>query len=275
MNIFRATPFVLAASLGAAATAPDTVVGAIYTESSSQLTASPAPRSSTLVTARFTNTYILNPDGSFSHLFTKTTAGGVFVTNVQLRPPGSWEYRKMASNAAILRLDGSDRTLQFTEAAAGTWTNAVAANFATEFSFQPFAERSKIANTSSRSFVRAGGRTSAGFVVTGDGAIVLLRAVGPGLARFGVESALRQPQLRVIRASSGAVVAASGGWSSGDPEAVLRIIQMGTAVGAFPLSDGRDAAIVLSPDPGAYVAEAFSSDGNESGEVLVEAYVIP
>ena len=51
---------------------------------------------------------------------------------------------------------------------------------------------------------------------------------------------------------------------------------MSMAVAAFPLTEGsKDSALVLSLPAGAYIADVSSLDPTESGEVLIEVYVLP
>lgn len=130
-----------------------------------------------------------------------------------------------------------------------------------------------LANLSTRGAVPAGGNLINGFSVTGSGPKqVLVRAVGPALAAFGVAGALAQPVLQVVDAS-GNVVATNSGWSTGpDPTAVAAA---STAAGAFALSQGSaDSALVLTLQPGNYTA-IVSGAGGTSGVALAETYVVP
>ena len=48
------------------------------------------------------------------------------------------------------------------------------------------------------------------------------------------------------------------------------------AVGAFPLSAGsKDAVVILSLPAGAYVAQVTSPDAADSGQALIEVYILP
>ena len=47
-------------------------------------------------------------------------------------------------------------------------------------------------------------------------------------------------------------------------------------VGAFPLSDGsKDSATIAYLNAGAYLAQAYSTDSTNIGEVLIEVYILP
>jgi sugar lactone lactonase YvrE len=126
----------------------------------------------------------------------------------------------------------------------------------------------RLVNLSSRLRVIGGDASRsvvAGFVVTGAASKqILIRAVGPGLAGFGVRDALAQPVL-VLRDSTGKTVAENDGWKN------LSIISAaGDLVGAFKLAQGsRDAALLVTLAPGAYTA-LVTANGN--GIVLVEVY---
>ena len=48
------------------------------------------------------------------------------------------------------------------------------------------------------------------------------------------------------------------------------------SVGAFPLPEGsKDAAVIIRLQPGSYVAQASAVDPTESGQVLIEVYILP
>jgi hypothetical protein len=126
----------------------------------------------------------------------------------------------------------------------------------------------RLVNLSSRLRVTGGDASRsvvAGFVVTGDASKpVLIRAVGPGLAGFGVRDALGQPVL-VLRNSAGKTIAENDGWKN-HPD----ISSAGDSVGAFRLNNGsRDAALLVTLAPGAYTSQ-ITANGN--GVVLIEVY---
>jgi hypothetical protein len=108
-----------------------------------------------------------------------------------------------------------------------------------------------------------------GFVVAGQGAKrLLVRAVGPGLAPFGVARPLNDPRLKIV--GPGGVVAESDNWSGTDVAAAA------AASGAFALTpDSRDAALVLALAPGAYTAQVTGVGAAAAGAVLLEIYELP
>jgi hypothetical protein len=122
-------------------------------------------------------------------------------------------------------------------------------------------------NLSVRVNLASGSTVTSGFVVGGAGPRrVLVRAVGPGLAPFGVSGVLNNPALTVFNGSLS--IGANDDWSS-------ELSSTFAAVGAFGLpAASRDAATVLKLQPGAYTVAVRGSGPNESGEVLVEVYLI-
>lgn len=121
------------------------------------------------------------------------------------------------------------------------------------------------------------GTLIAGFVVAGSAARnVLIRAVGPGLAQFGVTGVLADPQLALFR--DGTQVAVNDNWYDA-PNAVA-IATAAANIGAFALPiTSRDSALLLSLPPGSYTAQVTASTGSgqggASGNVLVEVYEVP
>ncbi len=109
---------------------------------------------------------------------------------------------------------------------------------------------------------------SAGFVIGGTGTKrLLVRAVGPGLAAFGVGGLLADPQLSVLPAGQAVPVAANNDW--GGTTALKAAF---AAAGAFELADGsRDAAVIVTVPAGAYTV-LISGVGETTGTALVEIY---
>ncbi len=130
--------------------------------------------------------------------------------------------------------------------------------------------RASLTNLSTRAYLA--GRDDvliAGFVVGGAGTKrLLVRAVGPALAGFGVPGALAHPRLTMVGAG-GAVMAENDDWSANATELAATF----SAVGAFGLPAGsRDAALLVDVPPGAYSAVVRNADASGSGVVLVEIY---
>jgi len=135
----------------------------------------------------------------------------------------------------------------------------------------------RLANLSTRALVGTGQNILIpGLVLRSDGDAsprpLLVRAVGPGLAEFGVGGVLARPQLRILDAGR-VVLAENIGWQSAPERSAL--LAASAAVGAFPLAANRaDSALLLALPPGAYTLQVSGADGG-SGIVLVEVYAVP
>ena len=127
---------------------------------------------------------------------------------------------------------------------------------------------------------------TSGFVISGtQRRSVLLRAVGPSLAQFGLADALPTPLLTVFQA--GKVLATNDGWAApATPNALnavadtsdpaTRLNAAFDRTGAFRLIDpaSHDAALLLSLSPGTYTIQV-KSETSATGATLVEVYDVP
>lgn len=139
----------------------------------------------------------------------------------------------------------------------------------------------RLANISSRGTLAAGVGQSftAGFIVAGGATQskkLILRAVGPTLASFGVATPLRAPVLRVYNAAGKPY---TNGYAYpavvGGPTYESDLAESLAKTGAFPIPQGTLDAVVMMPfAPGAYTAQVTSGD-NTAGAVLVEVYEVP
>lgn len=110
-------------------------------------------------------------------------------------------------------------------------------------------------------------RLVAGFVVRGSTPLtVLIRAIGPGLGALGVADTVADPKLQLYQGSF--LVRTNDNWG-GDAQ----LEAVATAVGAFRLPDpaSRDAALLLTLQPGSYTAQVSSADLT-GGVALIEVY---
>jgi uncharacterized protein (DUF1800 family) len=125
----------------------------------------------------------------------------------------------------------------------------------------------RVVNLSTRGQVGTGPNVMiAGFVVNPGGPKnVLIRAVGPGLARIGLSSGLLADPVIDVYNSSGAKILTSRDWTAD-------LATTFTSVGAFSLATGsRDDALVATLNPGLYTA-LVSGVGGTSGLAMVEVY---
>ena len=126
----------------------------------------------------------------------------------------------------------------------------------------------RLLNVSVRKHLGTG--LTAGFVLGGSSPTkVLIRAIGPGLAAFGVPDTVVDPQLTLFNSSS-ARIDSNDNW--GDTAALTAAF---TSVGAFALpASSRDAALLVSLSPGSYSVQV-SGVNNTTGVALVEVYEVP
>ena len=111
-----------------------------------------------------------------------------------------------------------------------------------------------------------------GFVTGGTGTSgskqLLIRAVGPTLANFGVPGVMLDPLLDIIPSGATVPLLTNDNWN-GDPT----VTSVGNAVGAFalPSTTSKDAALVATLPGGVYSARV-SGVNSTTGTVLAEIY---
>jgi hypothetical protein len=128
--------------------------------------------------------------------------------------------------------------------------------------FVPAAEM--LANISTRVSVGTGNnQLIGGFIISGDQSKrVIIRAIGPSLAPFGVGSVLADPTLE-LHGPTGDLLAMNDNWQDSQQAEI-------EATGIPPV-DELESAIVRTLAPGAYTAVVSGSDGG-TGTALVEVY---
>jgi hypothetical protein len=114
----------------------------------------------------------------------------------------------------------------------------------------------------------------AGFAIEGQRSkSLLIRAVGPTLAAFGVSDVLREPLIVLYREGTAHAIASGARWEATADAA--EIAKAAVQVGAFALPvASADAALLATLAPGSYTVHV-SGAGNSSGSVLLELYEIP
>jgi hypothetical protein len=113
----------------------------------------------------------------------------------------------------------------------------------------------------------------AGFVIEDRPRTVLVRAVGPSLARFGVASPHPDPWLAIKRGNQS--IGGNDDWSN--QQNVELVEKAAARVGAFPLNTGSfDAAKLMIFPPGAYTVHVSTDLINaRDRDVLIEVYSVP
>jgi len=131
--------------------------------------------------------------------------------------------------------------------------------------------REKLLNISTRSDTTGaeGNALIAGFVIGGTTPKrVLVRAIGPSLAPFGVAGAMPAARLELFRGQTS--LAVSNDW--GSAAGASAVAAAAARLGAFALdAASRDAAVLIELAPGAYTA-VMTGQGSAGGVGLVEVY---
>jgi uncharacterized protein GlcG (DUF336 family) len=122
----------------------------------------------------------------------------------------------------------------------------------------------KLANISTRVSAGTGdNRLIGGFIISGNASKkVIVRAMGPSLAQYGVTSALADPTLE-LHDSTGAIIATNDNWADTQQSDVL--------ASGIPPPNELESAIVRTLPPGAYTAIVDGKNGG-TGTALVEVY---
>ncbi len=134
----------------------------------------------------------------------------------------------------------------------------------------------RLVNLSARNQVGSGADILiAGFALSGSGTKqVLVRAIGPTLAVFGVGGALADPRLTLL-SGAGATLAENDNWGTPVGSAAAVASAIFTQVGAFPLPAGsRDAALLITLNAGASYTVQVAGVNNTTGEALIEVYEV-
>jgi hypothetical protein len=132
----------------------------------------------------------------------------------------------------------------------------------------------KLANISTRGFVDTGDNVMIGGFIVGAGLgnngsgseKVVVRAIGPSLAAFGITNALQDPSLE-LHDGNGATIAVNDNWKDGGQAAAIQ------ASGLAPSNDFESALLRVLP-AGSYTA-IVRGNANGTGVGLVEAYNLP
>ena len=134
-----------------------------------------------------------------------------------------------------------------------------------------------LANVATRGFVGTGSNVLiAGFIVGGPTPKrVLIRAIGPSLAAYGLDGLLAQPVLTIFD-STNKVVTQNTGWANNNATASQAQITLVTNLtGAFPIQPtSADSVVLTTLAPGAYTAQV-SGANTTTGTALVEVYQLP
>ncbi len=199
---------------------------------------------------------VVAPGGTFA-LATSAVGSGVTYQWLRNGTALAGETGAILLRQNVNAVDAGQYTVRLT--GGGATVNSNAANV----TLNP--DASRLSNLSGRIAIGGEDRVIPAFFISGTGRKrVLIRAIGPGLAAFGVPGTMEDPTLEVYSGSTR--INSNNDWSAS-------IATVFNAVGAFGLPTGsKDAAIVIELDAGrGYSIHAFSANGR-GGIVLFEVY---
>jgi alpha-amylase len=175
---------------------------------------------------------------------------------------GAWGWPAGSKDSAMVT---TLQPGQYTAMVAGK-TSTVGVALVEVFEEDDHSGPSRLANISTRSLVGTGSDNQiAGFVITGSTPkTVVIRASGPGLARFGVPGCIEDPTI-ALYTSGGIKFLENDNWDSS-------IASNFDAVGAWGFDSGsKDAALVTTLQPGGYTVMVANAKST-TGVALIEVF---
>ncbi len=132
------------------------------------------------------------------------------------------------------------------------------------------AANSKLGNISTRGFVNSGDNVLIGGFITGSGAArVMVRAIGPSLANFGVTNPLQDPTLE-LHDGNGVTIRSNDNWKTREDNTSQQSEIEATTIA--PTND-LESALVQTLSPGNYTA-VVRGKNNTTGTAVVEVYAL-
>ncbi len=219
-----------------------------------------------------TATFSLTPVGSFALTVTKAGLGSGTVTSSPAGIACGSTCVANFSSGTVVTLSAAASASTFIGwsgggcSGTGTCIATLNADVGVTATFTPNPPR--LANISTRGQVQTGFDVMiGGFVISGSTAkTVVVRAIGPSLANFGVSGALSNPTLQLVRSSDQSTVATNDDWGSAANAAQI-------SSSGFAPSNPLESAIYATLQPGAYTA-IVSGVGGATGVGLVEVYEV-
>lgn len=219
---------------------------------------------------------VFNGNGTFTGLYARINLDERLVEP----PNGTYTYVKTgADTATLVRTGGGGLTTETMTFATATTGELTVGLDRAPFVLSHAAEIPVLVNTSQRAWVAPGRRAILGFVVPpGRTSLVLVRAVGPGLAQFPGTTPAGDPRVEVYRGLN--LIAANDDWEVDVKSTFLdqkaNTLAATGYTGAFPLPESsKDAALPLLLGPGNYTVHMIVPDGAPQAEVLGEVYLVP
>lgn len=185
--------------------------------------------------------------------------GGSTALSQAFLSAGAFALPAGSLDAALVRSIEGGNTVQVSAVEAG--------NVLVEAYEMPNAGGAKLVNLSARNRVGEGADALvAGFTLSGEAPrTVLIRGIGPTLAKYGVPGVLADPKLELY--SGATKIGGNDSWDSSQAGVFAK-------AGAFTLPEGsKDAALVVTLPPGSYTVQLTGNNGT-TGEGMIEVYAV-
>lgn len=249
---------------GMAPLAPHSLGNALYSSSTSISSSSSSA------------TMLLKADGTYEALWSSSRISSMPVQYSVANGAGRYTYTVTGPDSADLAFISEAGTkidkLKFLTPTQGSIETQF--SFGTSFTLFVSNPKESMVATSLRVRISVGSTAIAGIAIAGtEPRLAVVRAVGPGLVRFGLSDVLPDPVLGIYD-SGGRRVLSAASWSASPtiPQESLRRLMM--FVGMYPLADDSNDVVVLGTlAPGANTIQCSSASGT-SGEVVIECYLL-
>jgi hypothetical protein len=221
-------------------------------------------------------TYPMATSGSVVRLFNSTGTYNDIIASPEVGlSSGTFVYTKTGDNTGKVVFTSTDiptntAALTFTSATGGTYTLSVGGYSNMQSgTFALIETAPPMVNVSTRVTLAGGQKATAGFVIHGTTPrTVLLRAVGPGLADYGVPLYVKDPKVELFTGST--KLQSNDNWT-----ADATLISESTRVGAFALkASSKDSAMIATLQPGNYTIEGSATTNTDTGDILLEVYLL-
>jgi hypothetical protein len=222
----------------------------------------------------------LGNDGSYEELSNGIYDGSGLPPKYQPSQTGSYTYVPSGGDpdAATLTLTAASGSTEFILEFTGDTFGFPSSPGVGSFSFLLVTPNTFLTNVSNRVTLRPSDTAVTGFVIEGtESRLVLIRAVGPGLAQFGVKAVSANPALGLYSAAGTDLIASGQDWGSVTGYDARAMAWVFGIAGAFPLLSGsNDNAYFGILKPGAYTVQTSDPSTPATGaSALTEVYILP
>jgi hypothetical protein len=230
----------------------------------------------------YTYLFYLGADGTCRQLLTRSTFDGNILYNPS--QSGTYTYLPTPGNTAeatlttILSGTSTTYVLEYNGDTSGFVASGGPLVESSDFTFLLATPNTFLTNVSNRVSLRPADVAVTGFVISGSSKrLVLIRAVGPTLAQFGVSPVALDPALNLFSGIGTDVIASGQAWGSVTGYDTQSLAWIFGIAGAFPLESGSSDQVYFGLlAPGTYTAQVQNAaSGAMGGSALTEVYILP